>query len=328
MGTVPEVVDEYTELYRRDDCPLPPVEVFKVAGRWNLIDGFHRLEAAVAAGRETIEVAVAGSGTIDDCIWRAVGANQAHGVRRSNADKRRAVTLALANPRSEGLSTRLIAEHIGVSHELVRQARAREEVSTADSRAPNLPESHEPDRPVTRVKGRDGKWYPARQPISHRPDYESDEWYTPPEIIQAARKVMGSIDLDPASCFTAQQTVQATHYFDKERDGLREPWRGNVWLNPPFSRGSEFGQKLRDEIDAKRVSQAVVIQNASTATKWFHTLAPICWGCFPRGRLSFLRADGTRHDGNRHAQVLLYFGDQTTRFRSVFAEHGLVWRPV
>src|ERR1051325_9718595 len=63
------------------------------------------------------------------------------------------------------------------------------------------------------------------------------EWYSPPELIERARTVMGSIDLDPASCALAQRVVKAETWFDAKHDGLKRRWTGNVWLNPPFNRG-------------------------------------------------------------------------------------------
>jgi DNA N-6-adenine-methyltransferase (Dam) len=61
------------------------------------------------------------------------------------------------------------------------------------------------------------------------------EWYTPPHIIEAARRVLGTIDLDPASCREAQECVHATQFFTTTDDGLQQTWRGRVWLNPPYS---------------------------------------------------------------------------------------------
>ncbi len=63
------------------------------------------------------------------------------------------------------------------------------------------------------------------------------EYYTPPIWTEAARALMGHIDLDPASCEIANQTVKAKAYFTKQNDGLSQPWHGHVWMNHPFHRG-------------------------------------------------------------------------------------------
>lgn len=62
---------------------------------------------------------------------------------------------------------------------------------------------------------------------------KSFEHYTPVEYIEAARYVLGRIDLDPASCARANETVRASTYYTKEDDGLTQTWFGNVYLNPP-----------------------------------------------------------------------------------------------
>ena len=65
----------------------------------------------------------------------------------------------------------------------------------------------------------------------------SVEWYTPARYIEAARGVMGGIDLDPATSALANQTVRAARIFTREDDGLAHDWQGRVWLNPPYWQG-------------------------------------------------------------------------------------------
>lgn len=158
-------------------------------------------------------------------------------------------------------------------------------------------------------------------------DYESDEWYTPLEIIEAAREVLGEIDLDPATCEFAQQRIKAQRYFTKDDDGLAQLWCGRVWLNPPYSPklAREFADKLIAEWRAGRVTSAVMIQNASTDTGWFHALAAESTLCLTRGRINFDREDG-KGSQNRYGQVLFYFGGDALRFEQVFSRFGLVGR--
>lgn len=64
------------------------------------------------------------------------------------------------------------------------------------------------------------------------------EYFTPVEYTDAAREVMGSIELDPASCEKANESVKANKFFTKEMDGLRLPWKAQtLWSNHPFHKG-------------------------------------------------------------------------------------------
>lgn len=63
---------------------------------------------------------------------------------------------------------------------------------------------------------------------------KSCEHGTPTVVVELARYVLGSIELDPASTsYWNDHIVRARQFYDRERDGLKQPWFGNVWLNPP-----------------------------------------------------------------------------------------------
>jgi hypothetical protein len=119
------------------------------------------------------------------------------------------------------------------------------------------------------------------------------EYYTPTAVLDLVREVLGTIDLDPASCATAQATVQARTYYTVEDDGLRQPWHGSVFLNPPYRLPeiARFLGKLVEELEAERTTEAIVLVNAATETDWFQTISG--WAdaiCFPDGKLHFTHA--------------------------------------
>jgi len=154
------------------------------------------------------------------------------------------------------------------------------------------------------------------------------EWYTPPKYIEAAKKVMGTIDCDPCTSELAQSVVQAGTYFTIDDDGLTRPWAGNIWMNPPYASKiiTAFVDKLLASLASKDASQAIMLTHNNADTAWFHKAAMNSDSvCFTRGRVRFYDENG---EGNSptHGHVFLYFGRRKKAFERVFSEFGWICR--
>lgn len=153
------------------------------------------------------------------------------------------------------------------------------------------------------------------------------EWYTPKEYVDAARNVMGAIDLDPASSRVAQKTVKATTFYTAKDDGLSKRWAGKVWMNPPYSSAlvGKFTGKLAEHVEAGEVRQAIVLVNNATDSMWFQSLAAISTAiCFPKGRIRFSDAEGNPSGSPLQGQAFIYIGHNTTAFLKHFSVYGVV----
>jgi hypothetical protein len=156
-------------------------------------------------------------------------------------------------------------------------------------------------------------------------DSGSDEYYTPIEIVEAARRVMGGIDLDPASSHIANQRIRASKFFTASDDGLKKKWHGFVWMNHPFGRQTNkpWIQKLMAEWQSGRVLGAVCITFASTSEQWFQPLLTHPQ-CFLHGRTNYCLRDGTLKKGVTKGSVVTYFGHDVERFAKEFKPFGTV----
>lgn len=112
-----EVIKEYAEAMKAG-VMFPPVAVFYDGTSYWLADGFHRVEATLKIGASTITANLR-PGTLREAVLYSVGVNAAHGLRRSNEDKRRAVATLLHDPEWSLWSDREIARHAGVSDRFV-----------------------------------------------------------------------------------------------------------------------------------------------------------------------------------------------------------------
>lgn len=90
------VIGDYARA-KKDGAAFPPVIVFHDGENYWLADGFHRTEADRKIGAADVVCEVR-PGSQRDAQLYSFGANAAHGLRRTNADKRRAVLAMLADP--------------------------------------------------------------------------------------------------------------------------------------------------------------------------------------------------------------------------------------
>jgi hypothetical protein len=134
-------IDEYVERMTEGDA-FPPMVVFFDGQVYWLGDGFHRYHAAVGQGFSNFPCDVR-EGGLREAVLFSCGANAAHGLPRTNEDKRRAVMKLLQDTEWGKKSEVWIAEQCKVSRTLVRSLMAS---------APHLVEKQDrtADRTVTR----------------------------------------------------------------------------------------------------------------------------------------------------------------------------------
>jgi ParB family chromosome partitioning protein len=149
---------------------------------------------------------------------------------------------------------------------------------------------------------------------------DSNEWYTPAPYIEAARRVLGGFDLDPASSAEANAVIQAARYFTEADDGRTQEWKGRIWLNPPYGRiAGSFIARLADQYDAGNVTAAItLLASSSTSTTWFRPLADAAL-CFTDHRINF---NGVK--GNTTGSIFAYLGPDRETFKAEFGQFGMV----
>ena len=192
-----------------------------------------------------------------------------------------------------------MAEHEDIVHKAIEEARENDDVISRNAVMQKISEAKKPH--VTNNSG-------------------DNEWYTPAEYIEAAREVMGSIDLDPASNEYANETVKASTYYTEETNGLDKEWFGNIWMNPPYSTAliKEFAEKLSNST----FKQAIVLVNNATDTAWFKLLIQQAKAVvFTTGRIRFEKRNGSK-GAPLQGQAFIYYGNNAEKFLEVFEAFG------
>lgn len=101
---------------------------------------------------------------------------------------------------------------------------------------------------------------------------DSDERFTPRWVFDGLGLMF---DLDPAAPLEGGDCVPARRRYTRADDGLAQPWDGLVWLNPPFSAGTQWADRFR------RHGRGVFLGPVANARWWMDLIrrAELVWHC-------------------------------------------------
>ncbi len=123
---------------------------------------------------------------------------------------------------------------------------------------------------------------------------KTDNWQTPKDLIEELKKEF-NFTLDPCPLHPLT-------------DGLEIPWKGNVFVNPPYSQISKWLEKAHEELKKGNPEVIVFLTFANTDTRWFHDLI---YGQaelrFIKGRIKFLDENGEEQNSAMRPSMLAIF---------------------
>ena len=173
----------------------------------------------------------------------------------------------------------------------------------------------------------------------------TNEWFTPPEYIEAARAVLGEIGYDPASSDLAQKIVRARYFSTLENDDpLDAVWGlGNIFLNPPYgktggkSNSEIWARKLLTEYALGHFGEAILLTKDALGYAWcdwlFHDVVPTA--CITKDRIAFVKPEWVKDDGSivypkgqpkrsKTASIFWYIGEDDGKFAEIFKKFGRI----
>ena len=263
------------------------------------------------------------------------------GNQYTEVDETISLTFAKDTANKIGVSTRTVEQEIQIANSLTKDAKdaivklditkrdalllAREDASTQNQVIDSIKENN--DLTVPEALNLLNQPPSLQNEIPHvAHNSGNNEWYTPKEYIDAAREVMGNIDLDPASSVLANEIIKVDKYYTIDNNGLNHEWKGKVWLNPPYAGEliPLFIDKLKFHVLNGDIEEAIVLVNNATETNWFKALVTLSSAIiFPTSRIKFHMPDGTT-GSPLQGQALVYIGKNTEKFFNVFRKFG--WR--
>lgn len=145
---------------------------------------------------------------------------------------------------------------------------------------------------------------------------DADDWTTPDDFYAVLDREF-SFTLDPCAY---PHTAKCARFFTKEDDGLRQEWRGSVFVNPPY--GRVIGAWVRKAYEAAQTTADVVVMliPARTCSRYWHDYCMKAAEIrFVKGRLRFGCQQSAKQDNAPFPNAVIVFrrGDHLPRISTM-----------
>lgn len=129
----------------------------------------------------------------------------------------------------------------------------------------------------------------------------TNDWLTPPELVEA----LGEFDLDPCGCPGQPWSIAKETFFLPDKDGLKEPWHGRVFCNPPYGAHIEaWAERMQ------RHGNGIFLIFSRTETAAWEGIWKGCDAVLmPSGRIKFFRPDGSPSKSGTAPSALVAYGE-------------------
>ena len=153
------------------------------------------------------------------------------------------------------------------------------------------------------------------------PKAKTVEWYTPPSIFEALNT---SFDLDVCAPQGGIPWIPATTFFTKTEDGLKTPWVGFVWCNPPYGKETTLWlEKMQMH------NNGIALVFSRTDCKWFHDYVVNADAVlFKKARIQFVDINKDKGDsGSGNGSMFVGYGDKAKKILQECNIEGALWYP-
>lgn len=239
-----DTVQEYSNSIT-EGATFPPVTVFFDGASYWLADGFHRYHAHQSIGALNISAHVI-NGTQRDAVLHSVGVNATHGLKRTNADKRKSVDTLLNDPEWSKWSDREIARQCYVSNHLV-----------ADIRKSHLGEFPDSDNSPSCDRSQDAKRIVERNGKTYEQDTSNIGKAQQKKESDVKPKALKKISPEKQELKVVESDFQEESDYDPEQDQINE-------LSHTINDLQEENEKLRSALAINQIPEGLEIEDADT----------------------------------------------------------------
>jgi hypothetical protein len=156
------------------------------------------------------------------------------------------------------------------------------------------------------------------------------DYFTPPELVDAARAAMGGIDLDAASHPLANRTHKIPDYFHTGRSAFDNDWHGRVWLNPPYGNNAPWFERAIKFIESGDVSHFCMLSPMwAFQTRLAEPLMALASGVVLLSPTpKFWGNKDPDKTGSNLPHGIVYVGPHSDHFYAAFAPFGFPMQPL